>query len=201
MTRQWLRERQRDYYYRLAVMEGYRSRAAYKLLQTAGKYPLVKEGDVVVDLGAAPGGWMQAALTIVGEHGFVLGIDLQPIKELKNPNAVAFVADIEKLTAQDILKRLPRRPNVILSDISPNLSGIWGVDHARQLDLARITLRLAEGLLEAGGNMLVKVFQGEFFKRYLEEVRTYFKSVRTLKPKASRKESAEMYILAIGLRD
>jgi 23S rRNA (uridine2552-2'-O)-methyltransferase len=201
MTRQWLRERQRDYYYRLAVMEGYRSRAAYKLLQTAGKYPLVKEGDVVVDLGAAPGGWMQAALTIVGEHGFVLGIDLQPIKELKNPNAVAFVADIEKLTAEDILKRLPRRPNVILSDISPNLSGIWGVDHARQLDLARITLRLAEGLLEVGGNMLVKVFQGEFFKRYLEEVRTYFKSVRTLKPKASRKASAEMYILAIGLRD
>ena len=201
MTRQWLRERQRDYYYRLAVMEGYRSRAAYKLLQTAGKYPLVKEGDVVVDLGAAPGGWMQAALTIVGEHGFVLGIDLQPIKELKNPNAVAIVADIEKLTAEDILKRLPRRPNVILSDISPNLSGIWGVDHARQLDLARITLKLAEGLLDTGGNMLVKVFQGESFKRYLEEVRTYFKSVRTLKPKASRKESAEMYILAIDLRN
>ena len=144
---------------------------------------------------------MQAALTIVGEHGFVLGIDLQPIKELKNPNAIAFVADIEKLTVEDILRRLPRRPNVILSDISPNLSGTWGVDHARQLDLARITLRLAEGLLEVGGNMLVKVFQGEFFKRYLEEVRIYFRSVRTYKPKASRKESAEMYILAIGLRD
>ncbi len=200
MTRQWLRERQRDYYYRLAVAEGYRSRAAYKLLQTAAKHPLVKEGDVVVDLGAAPGGWMQAALTIVGEHGFVLGIDLQPIRELKSPNVVSFVADVEKLSADDILKRLPRRPNVLLSDISPNLSGIWGVDHARQLDLAHVTLGLAEGLLEAGGNMFVKVFQGEFFKRYLEEVRIRFRSVRTFKPKASRKESAEMYILATGFR-
>jgi 23S rRNA (uridine2552-2'-O)-methyltransferase len=200
MTRQWLRERQRDYYYRLAVTEGYRSRAAYKLLQTARKYPLIKEGDVIVDFGSAPGGWMQAALTIVGEQGFVLGIDLQPIEELKNPNAVAFVADIAKLTAEDILRRLPRRPNVILSDISPNLSGIWGVDHTRQLDLAYITLGLAEGLLEAGGNMLVKVFQGEFFKRYLEDVRTRFEGVRTLKPQASRKESAEMYILALDFK-
>jgi len=198
VTRQWLRERQRDYYYRLAVMEGYRSRAAYKLLQTAGKYPLVNEGDVVVDIGAAPGGWMQAALTIVGEKGFVLGIDLQPIKELKQTNVATLVADIEKLTAEDILKRLPRRPNVVLSDISPNLSGIWGVDHARQLDLARVTLRLAEGLLDAGGNMLVKVFQGEFFKAYLEAVRERFEEVRTVKPKASRKQSAEMYILALG---
>jgi len=143
---------------------------------------------------------MQAALTIVGEQGFVLGIDLQPIEELKNPNAVAFVADIAKLTAEDILRRLPRRPNVILSDISPNLSGIWGVDHTRQLDLAYITLGLAEGLLEAGGNMLVKVFQGEFFKRYLEDVRTRFEGVRTLKPQASRKESAEMYILALDFK-
>jgi 23S rRNA (uridine2552-2'-O)-methyltransferase len=200
VTRQWLRERQQEYYHRLAVIEGYRSRAAYKLLQTAGKYPLVKEGDVVVDLGSAPGGWIQAALTIVGEQGFVLGIDLQPIKELKKPNAETLVADIEKLTAEDILRKLPRRPNVVLSDLSPNLSGTWGLDHARQLDLARNTLRLAEGLLEAGGNMLVKVFQGEFFKSYLEVVRERFEDVRTVKPKASRKASAEMYILAIGFK-
>jgi len=197
VTRQWLRQRQRDYYHRLAVAEGYRSRAAYKLLQIAGKYPLMKEGDVVVDLGAAPGGWMQVALAIVGENGFVLGVDLQPMEDLKSPNARSLIADIEKLSPTDVMKKLPRRPSVVLSDVSPNLSGVWTVDHARQLALARAALGLAEGLLEEGGNLLVKVFQGEFFKDYLEAVRGRFGYTRTVKPKASRKESAEMYILAL----
>lgn len=200
MTRQWLRERRRDYFHRLAVEEGYRSRAAYKLLQIAGKYPLIRYGDVVVDIGASPGGWMQVALSMVGKKGFVLGVDLQPIADLMAPNALTLLADVEKLSAEDLLKLLPRRPNVVLSDASPNLSGFWSLDHARQINLARAALGLADRMLVKGGNMLVKVFQGEFFRAYLREVRVKFEYVRVVKPKASRKESAEMYLLALKFR-
>jgi len=200
LTRQWLRERKRDYYHRLAIEEGYRSRAAYKLLQIADRHHFIKEGDVVLDLGAAPGGWMQAVLTLVGDKGYILGVDLKPIESFKEVNVSSIVADIEKLSPSDLLRRLPRRPDVLLSDLSPNLSGVWNVDHARQMDLAKSSLRLANGILKLGGNMVVKVFQGEFFKTYLEEIREAFERIRVIKPKASRKESAEMYILGFGFR-
>jgi len=198
LTRKWLRERQNDYYHKLAVEEGYRSRAAYKLLQIDQKYQIFKTNDVVLDLGASPGGWMQAARVIVGEKGYVLGVDLKEIESFKQPNVVSIIADVNQLEFTDIIKRLPRRPNVIISDMSPNVSGIWSLDHVRQLDLASIALKLSEQLLNPGGNFVVKVFQGEFFKSFLEDVRRQFQIVRVVKPKASRSESAEIYLVCIN---
>jgi 23S rRNA (uridine2552-2'-O)-methyltransferase len=200
MAGKWLAERRRDPYHRLAVEEGYRSRAAYKLLQIVEKYQIIKEGFVVLDLGAAPGGWMQVALSIVGDRGFVLGVDLKPINSLMRPNVASLVADVERLTAEHILEILPRRPDVVLSDLSPKFSGCKTLDHVRQIELARCSLKLARRLLRAGGNFLVKVIQGEFFKAYSDEVHSFFEHMQIIKPKASRKESAETYILGLSLR-
>lgn len=200
MTKKWLREHQRDYYHRLAVEEGYRSRAAYKLFQIAQKFELIKPSNVVVDLGASPGGWIQAARALVGDKGYVLGIDLKEIERFNNPNVTSIIADIEKLEPADLLKILPRRPDVVLSDMSPNLSGVWSLDHIRQLDLARMARRLATQLLMPGGDFVVKVFQGELFKSFLDDVRNDFQVVRTVKPRASRSESAEMYLVCLGFK-
>ena len=200
LTKKWLRENSREHYHLLAVEEGYRSRAAYKLLQISEKYELIKPGDVVIDLGAAPGGWMQAARTLSGEKGCVLGIDLKEIKAFKDPNITSIVADVEMLAPADIVKQLPRRPDIVISDMSPNLSGVWSLDHMRQLSLAQMALHLATQLIPRGGNFLVKVFQGERYKAFMDETKQRFKQVRTVKPKASRSESAEMYLVCLGFK-
>ena len=200
MTKKWLRERQNDHYHKLAVEEGFRSRAAYKLFQIDQKYGILKSGDVVLDLGASPGGWMQAARVLVGEKGCVLGVDLKEIKSFEEPNVTSIMADAEKLEPADLATLLPRKLDVLISDMSPNVSGVWSLDHIRQIDLARMALRLSKQLLNPGGNFVVKVFQGEFFKAFLDDVRNHFKIVRTIKPKASRSESAEMYLVCIGFR-
>ena len=199
MTRKWLRERQRDVYHRRAKEYGFRSRAVFKLLEAAKKYDLMKPGDVVVDLGAFPGGWLQGARSLVGDAGFVLGIDLEAIKPLPWPNVKTLVDDLTRVEGGEILKHLPRRADVVLSDASPNISGIWEVDHARQMDLARHAVELAGTILRRDGNLMVKAFQGEFFKGFLEAVKTDFRFVKVFKPKASRKRSAEVYIVALGL--
>lgn len=198
MTKKWLRERKGEYYHRMAVVEGYRSRAAYKLLQAAEKYHFIKEGDVVIDLGAAPGGWMQVTRRLVGEGGYVLGVDLKPIEVLRVANVSSIVGDIEKLDEKDILKKLPREADVVLSDISPNISGVWDLDHARQIYLSEISLKLAVSVLRVGGSFYVKVFQGSSFKEFIDKVKVYFRDVRIIKPPASRKESAEIYVIAMG---
>lgn len=180
--------------------EGYRSRAAYKLFQIDQKFELIKPSNVVVDLGASPGGWIQAARALVGDKGYVLGIDLKEIERFNNPNVTSIIADVEKLEPADLLKILPRRPDVVLSDMSPNLSGVWSLDHIRQLDLARMARRLATQLLMPGGDFVVKVFQGELFKSFLDDVRNDFQVVRTVKPRASRSESAEMYLVCLGFK-
>jgi 23S rRNA (uridine2552-2'-O)-methyltransferase len=196
LTRKWLRERKYDTYHRRAKEDGFRSRATYKLFQISKPHNLIKTGDVVVDLGAFPGGWMQGARLLVGEEGFVLGIDLKPIKEFSWSNVKTLVGDITLLEEKTIRKELPRKADVITSDVSPNLSGIWEVDHARQMDLARKSVELAQVLLRRGGNLIVKAFQGEAFKELLDEVKARFRSVKIVKPKASRKRSAEVYIVA-----
>ena len=200
MTKKWLRERRDDPYHKLAVEEGYRSRASYKLFQLNERFGFIRTGDVMLDLGAAPGGWMQAARVLVGEKGYVLGVDLKEIERFSESNVVSIVADAEKLEPADLKSLLPRYPDVIASDMSPNLSGVWSLDHVRQLDLARMTLRLSTRILRSGGNMVVKVFQGEFFKAFLTEARSHFQVVRAVKPKASRSESAEMYLVCLGFR-
>jgi 23S rRNA (uridine2552-2'-O)-methyltransferase len=133
----WIKERKNEYYYKKAKEENYRSRATYKLAQTITKYKFIKYGDVVVDLGAAPGGWIQAARKISGKKGYVLGVDLKPIEPFVQLYIRTIVADMtEPETIQQILSFLPRKADVVLSDMAPNISGVWEVDHARQIDLA-----------------------------------------------------------------
>jgi 23S rRNA (uridine2552-2'-O)-methyltransferase len=198
LTKKWIRERKHDYYHRLAKEEGYRSRAAYKLLQIVEKYHLIKQGDVVVDLGAAPGGWMQAARKLVGEEGYVLGIDLKPINNLGYTNVTSIIGDAETLRSSDVLRILPKEADVVLSDVSPNVSGNWELDHAKQIYLAEMSLKLAVGVLRVGANFLVKAFDGSYMMDFVNKTKMHFRIVRIVKPKASRKTSAEVYITAVN---
>jgi len=201
LPKAWVRERKRDYYYRLAKEEQYRSRAAYKLLETTRKFDLIKTGDVVVDLGATPGGWMQAARKAVGETGFVLGVDLKPIEPIEDTNVRSVVGDVAQLETVELIREfLPRAADVVLSDVSPNISGVWELDHARQIDLAGKSLQLALSVLRLGGNFFVKVFQGEMLDDFVSDVRQNFAFVRLIKPKASRRKSAELYVLGLRKR-
>lgn len=184
----------------MAKREGYRSRAAFKLKQLNQRYGLMRRGDVVVDLGAAPGGWLQAARAEVGEGGFVLGVDLQPIAKLPYKNVMTLAADITKPETLELIKaKLPRPANIVISDASPSISGVWEVDHLRSIELARAALGIAE-VLALGGKLLVKVFQGEMLDEFLSEVRQMFEFVKVSKPAASRKGSAEVYVIAKGFK-
>jgi len=198
LPKEWIRKRKRDYYYRKAKREDFRSRASFKLLEIVEKYDFLRPGDVVVDLGAAPGGWLQIARRIVGDSGFVLGVDIDDIEPLGFPNVVTIVGDVRN---PEIIRRikalLPRPADVVLSDVSPKVSGIWELDHARQIELAERSLDIAISVLRAGGNFFVKVFQGDLQAEFLNSVKERFRRVKTVKPKASRKESAEVYILGM----
>jgi len=201
LPKAWLQERKRDYYYRKAKEENYRSRAAYKLLQAVEKYHFIKNEDVVVDLGAAPGGWIQAARKIVGPNGFILGVDLKPIEPFPEDNIKTIIGDItEKETVQAIMEILPRKADVVVSDVSPNISGVWEVDHARQIDCAQAALKIALEVLKPDGNFFVKIFEGDMLKEFLGEMKRYFKDVKLIKPKASRAKSSEIFILGLHLR-
>ncbi|MDH5624206.1 MAG: RlmE family RNA methyltransferase [Candidatus Bathyarchaeota archaeon] len=201
MPKAWVKERKREYYYRKAKEEKFRSRAAYKLLQAVKKHEFIKPGYVVVDLGAAPGGWTQASRRIVGSSGFVLGIDLKRVEPIDSPNVRTITGDVtDSQITQSIRELLPRSPNVIISDVSPNISGVWELDHARQIDLARQSLRIATSVLKPRGNFFVKAFQGDMLHDFVEEVKHYFSFVKLIKPKASRAKSSELYVLGMDFR-
>lgn len=183
----------------MAKRAGYRSRAAFKLKQLDQRYGLLRHGDVVVDLGAAPGGWLQVARERVGDEGFVLGVDLQPIAKLSFDNVVTLAADItDETTSEMIQNKLPRAADIVLSDASPKISGVWDVDHARSIELGRAALAIAGAVLAPGGRLLVKVFQGEMFEDFVSDARRKFGFVKVSKPMASRKGSAEAYVIAKG---
>ncbi len=155
----------------------------------------MKEGDVVVDLGAAPGGWLQVSKKVIGEEGFILGVDILPIPAIDG--IVTIERDITSTaTADEISKILPRRADLILTDCSPKVSGIWDVDHARQVHLVEASLRIAGRVLRIGGHLIAKAFQGRLFKELFSKVENMFRNVYIAKPEASRKRSAEVYIVA-----
>jgi len=199
VSSRWLRQRKRDQFHRLAKQKGYRSRASFKLFQVTKRYRFIKRGDRVLDLGAAPGGWLQAARKVVGAEGYVLGVDKDPIEDLPYQNVTAFVTDV---TQSDVIERIQSVSglafDVVVSDLSPNISGVWEVDHARQMELARTALRIARVILKPAGNLLVKIFQGSELKEFQLEMKSSFSTLRIVKPPASRPESAELYFLGLG---
>jgi len=201
LPKAWIQNRKREYYYKKAKAEQYRSRATYKLSLTITKYHFIRRGDVIVDLGAAPGGWIQAARKIAGNRGFVLGVDLKPIAPFSQEYVKTIVGDMtEPETLEQILDFLPRKADVVISDASPNISGVWEVDHARQIDLANQALKLSLEILRPSGNLFVKVFEGDLLNDFIKTVEKHFETVKVIKPKASRAESSEMYILALNLK-
>ncbi len=201
MTKAWIQKRRKDQYYRLARIRGYRSRAAYKLLQTIRTYKLVRPGDKVVDLGAQPGGWLQVARENVGPEGLVLGIDIKPIESLPYENLKTLTMDIYAPDIADmILRELEGPADAVVSDLAPTIIGAWDVDHARQVDLARKALEIAEKVLRHNGNVLIKLFHGPELKNLERDASQLFRTSRLLKPKASRPESSEVYFLGLGFK-
>jgi 23S rRNA (uridine2552-2'-O)-methyltransferase len=197
----WIRERKNELYYKKAKEENYRSRATYKLVQANDKCNFIKLRDIVVDLGASPGGWIQAARKMTGKHGFVLGVDLKPIEPFTQEYIRTIIADLtEPNICETILSFLPRTPDVVLSDAAPNITGVWEVDHARQIDLASKALDIAKCILKPGGNFFVKTFEGDLLNAFIERLKCYFDEVRIIKPPASRSKSSEMYLLGLALR-
>jgi len=198
-SRLWLEKRRKDQFHKLAFKLGYRSRAAFKLLQIAEKYPLLKKGDKVLDLGAAPGGWIQAAKEIIGDEGFIYAIDVKPIQPLNLNNVKTEVLD---LTSEDAASKIfdltKGKVDVVLSDASPKFSGVLELDAYRQYCLAKKAFEIAEKTLKKGGNFLVKMLQSKELKAFKEALEERFEKVKLIKPLASRKESSEVYILCLN---
>lgn len=201
MPKAWIQDRKKDYYYKKAKEELKRSRAYYKLFQAASKYHFIEYRDVVLDLGAAPGGWIQAARKIVGSKGFVLGVDLKPIEPFTQDNVRTILGDVtsEEIVPQ-ILEFLPRKADAVVSDASQNVSGIWEVDHARQIDLAQHALNIALATLRPSGNFFAKAFQGDLLDDFAKKAKQYFEIVKVIKPEASRAKSSEMFLLGMRLK-
>ena len=201
MSRRWLTERKSDPYHKRAKEEGYRSRSAYKLKQMDDRFHFFRGARYVLDIGAAPGGWLQVVSEAVGEDGLVVGVDLRPIEYLELGNVETIVGDIlDEEIMDEIRELLPGSVDVVLSDLSPNISGVWDVDQFRQIDLATMALKVSQALLRRDGWFVVKVFMGSEYDSYLKEVKAAYRKVNVVKPMASRKGSAEVYLVARYLR-
>jgi len=191
----------KDSFYRKAKKEGYRSRAAYKLAELNRRFRLMKPGDRVVDLGAAPGGWLQVAAKLTGPKGKVVGVDLQPIEAFREPNVVLLQDDA---TSQECEKKIAEllggRADCVLSDLAPKLSGIRDADIARSVELIRMAHGVARRLLRPGGNFLVKSFVAEELRDFLLGLKGDFSTVERTRPEATRKGSSEIYFCAMGFR-
>lgn len=197
MSDRWLAERKREHYYRLAKKLNYRSRASFKLAQIDEKFHIFRQGDAVTDLGAAPGGWLQIAKEIVGETGKVVGVDLQKIEPLEGIQTIR--GDMLKPeTAEKLKELLGGKADVVISDMSPNISGSYCMDHARSVELCTYALNFARQVLKPKGNLVMKIFEGDMMKGFLNDVRSSFQIVKLHSPKASRDSSSEIYIIAKG---
>ncbi len=196
----WLHEHATDPYVKRARQEGWRSRAVFKLQQIQRAERLVKPGMLIVDLGAAPGGWSQFAARTLAGRGEVLALDVAPMAAI--PGVTFIEGDFRK---QETLDRLlavlqGRKVDLVMSDMAPNLSGIDAVDQPRATYLAELALEFASGVLRPGGDLLLKLFQGSGFQELVQATRRRFATVKLRKPDASRARSAEVYLLARSLR-
>ncbi len=189
----------KDPFYRKAKKEGYRSRAAYKLLEINRRYRLLRPGNRVLDLGAAPGGWIQVAAQLVGAEGMVIGLDLNPIVPFMEKNVVLLQEDISKPeTALRISKLLGGAADCVMSDLAPHLTGVRDGDVARAIDLFLYARDVAVRLLAPGGNFLAKTFLAQETNGLVAELKQHFFSISRTRPDATRKASSEIYIVAQG---
>lgn len=188
----------RDQYRKLARIQGYRSRSAYKIIQINQKYNIFKLGDSVIDIGCAPGGWSQVAKKYVGNKGKVIGVDLNFVKPLDD---VVFIqGNIEDSQLSDKIQSLSSQVDVFLSDLSPNVSGIWQVDHLKQISISLMALSLASKLLRKGGKAVFKIFDGESAGQIRNNFNTLFDVVIKSKPNASRQKSSENYFICSSFK-
>ncbi|MCI4334313.1 MAG: RlmE family RNA methyltransferase [Thermoplasmata archaeon] len=196
MGRRFLAERRRDPYYRAAQEEGLHSRAAFKLAELNDEFRLLHPGDRVLDLGAAPGGWSVVAADAVGPEGAVLAVDERRTDPIEGVESIRGRVGSEELRA-----RLAGCSfEVVLSDLSPRISGAYSTDHARSVDLVRTAFALARPLLQPGGHFVAKVFDGDLRRPLERELKRHFASLHRTKPAASRERSSELYLLCLGFR-
>lgn len=196
----WLARHHRDPYVKRAQAEGYRCRASYKLLEIQHKYHVMRPGDGVVDLGAAPGGWSMVAREQVGSRGQVIAIDRLTMNPI--PNVQFIQGDI---TCDAVWQTLQAACNehairVVLSDMAPNLSGQRAIDQPRSLHLIEMAADCAQQLLQVGGHFVVKVFQGDGIESFVRGLRQHYQQVKYVKPAASQSRSREVYIVAMGFK-
>jgi len=198
MTDRWVQEHRRDPYTRRARREDYRSRAAYKLMQINKKFRVIHQGDAVLDLGCAPGGWSQVAADVVGPKGVVVGVDLDEVEPF--PGLTFVRGDLNSETTQAAARAclLGRRANVVMSDMAPNISGNYGLDHLRSMMLAKLAVDFGLPLLSEGGHLVVKTFEGEDLNDLVDRLRSRFARIKRFRPEATRKASSEVYVVALG---
>ncbi|MBK8892239.1 MAG: 23S rRNA (uridine(2552)-2'-O)-methyltransferase RlmE [Dechloromonas sp.] len=199
-SKAWMREHVNDPYVQLARKEGWRSRAAFKLMEIDDKDKLLRRGEVVVDLGATPGGWSQVAARRVGAGGLVVALDLLEMEPIHGVDFIQGDFREDAILAR-LEERLAGRPvGLVMSDMAPNMSGVQLVDQARIMYLAELGLDFCKAHLKPGGAFLVKVFQGTDYEAFVRSMREVFKVVAVRKPDASRDRSAELYLLGRALR-
>jgi 23S rRNA (uridine2552-2'-O)-methyltransferase len=196
----WLQEHVNDPYVKQARQEGYRSRASYKLIQLNEKDRLIRPGMLVVDLGSAPGGWSQVAGKLVGAKGKVVASDVLPMEPLKNVDFIQGDFTDEAVLNQILARLEGRKPDLILCDIAPNISGIDVADQASSIYLVELALDMARQVLKPKGDFVAKVFQGAGSEAYLKELRSSFEKLMIRKPAASRPRSREVYVVAKGFK-
>lgn len=195
MSKKWLRERSKDAWYKLAKREGWRSRASFKLLQLDEKHQLIFEGARVVDLGAAPGGWSQVAVELAAPGGVIVGVDLDKIEPLEGATFLRGDMTTPDTVAR-VMTAIGGAADVVISDMSPNISGAYMTDHARSVHLVENALAFAEKVLVRDGVFVFKVFEGDMFPLLLSRIKQRFGEVRVDHPPASRKASSEAYVIA-----
>ena len=196
----WMNEHLKDEFVKKAQKEGYRSRAAYKLLEIIDKNQIIKTGFKVLDLGAAPGGWSQVAIKIVGKTGQVIATDILPVESIAN---VEFLQGdfTEEIIYNKLLSLTNKQKiNVVLSDMAPNMSGQISIDQPKSMYLAELALDMATKVLSHNGHFVVKIFHGDGFDGFIQNSRKNFKKVIIRKPKASRPRSKEVYLIASQIK-
>lgn len=199
-NRSWIKQHVKDPYVKQSQVDGYRSRASYKLLEIVEKDRLIQSGMTVVDLGSSPGGWSQVAARLVGHTGRVHALDLLPMDSIAG---VDFIQGdfTEEDIFDELLKIIENRPvDLVISDMAPNLSGNKAVDQPAVMYLAELAVELAEKVLTSNGVFIAKLFQGQGFDPFVLQVRTLFNGVSIVKPDASRSRSREVYLVAKGLK-